>query len=235
MLYAFPLEGHQVVDLSYLGVNEAVRLMNNSGKWQITVDPASPVVDDVTEDLGDGPEPCYCATVYAVNKLTGYGQFGTYTQAKRLKLTDANKIARRRSSAPDSIDEHDRIADKFSRQKAVNKAQRNSLRIHIPEELRQQIIAQYRGQPDAVERIQIGAGVQGLADLPAPLTDDRAIAQRETARALYDEIRKVDPAAVLPGQYHTYLSRAEHDHERLDDFVAYLNGKLEELKAAKDA
>ena len=51
MLYAFPLEGKQVVDLSYLGVNEAVRLMNNSGKWQITVAPDSLVVEDVLEDL----------------------------------------------------------------------------------------------------------------------------------------------------------------------------------------
>src|SRR5437868_754435 len=30
MLYSFPMDGAEVTDLSYLGINEAVRLMNNS-------------------------------------------------------------------------------------------------------------------------------------------------------------------------------------------------------------
>lgn len=225
MLYKFPLNGQQVTDLSYLGVNEAVRLMNNSGKWQVTIDPMTLTVHDVMEDVGNGEEPCYQATVYAVNRLTGYGQFGTYTQPKRMKLTHDKAEQRRRDHK--AVADDDTIADQFARQKAVNKAQRNALRIHIPEELRQTIIAQYKGNPDAVERIQIGAGAPGLADLPPALTDARSKAQRETARELWKElVALTGPTENPPGAFHAYLTHAEHDHDRLDDLIEYMRGKI---------
>lgn len=235
MLYAFPVNGSQVVDLSYLGVNEAVRLMNNGRKWRITIDRTSLQCDSVMEDLGNGPEPCWQATVYAVDELSGYGQFGTYTQPKRMKLTSADKIAKRRREQPDSIDDKDTIADQFARQKAINKAQRNGLRIHIPEELRQTLVAQHKGNPDAVQRISIGAGANALADMPAPLTDERSKQQREIARGLYKQLQALTgPQENPPGAFHAYLTRAEHDHDRLDEFIAYLNDKIAKATAAND-
>jgi hypothetical protein len=230
MLYKFSQGGSEITDLSYLGVNEAVRVMNDSRKWQITIDRGSLVVESVNEDLGAGPEPCWQATVYAINEATGYGQFGTYTQPKRMKLKDQRAIKRAKDRG-DHVDEDGRIADKFSRQKAVNKAQRNALRIHIPEQVRQTLIAQYQGNPDAVRVIQAGAGAAQLAELPPPLTDERAEAQKKQAREVYDELREINTLAVLPAAFHAYMARAEHSHDRLEEFIAYLLDKVEQEKA----
>lgn len=230
MLYSFPLDGANVTDLSYLGVNEAIRQMNNAGKWRIRIDPDHLVIDEVIDDLGNGDEPCWRATVYGVNELTGYGQFGTATQPKRLKLKDTTAAYRR--SNKQHVADDNTIGDKFARQKALSKAQRNALRIHIPEEIRQTIIAQYAGDPTRIERIPVGQGASSLADLPAPLTDARANEQRDTARALYSELMALTgPAANPPGAFHAYLTRSEHDHERLDEFIEYLRGLIEKAKA----
>lgn len=230
MLYSFPMDGSDVTDLSYLGVNEAVRVMNDSGKWQVTIDPDRLACESVTEDLGDGPEPCWQATVYAVNQMTGYGQFGTYTQPKRIKLKDAASVKRQQNKGR-HVDDDKRMADKFARQKAVNKAQRNALRVHIPETMRQTVIAQYQGDPERIRRIEVGAGAEQLAKLPPPLTDERSDQQREQARAVFDEIRDVNPLWIAPAVFHAYLARAEHDHDRLDEFIAYLRDKLDGAKA----
>lgn len=243
MLYSFPLDGKDVTDLSYLGVNEAVRVMNNEHAQRITVDRGSLTVESVEEDLGSGPEPCFVATVYAVNERTGYGQWATATQPKRLKLKDASKARHARSK-----DRHVYevaagektlyyVADQFARQKAVNKAQRNALRVHIPEQVRQTMIAQFEGDAKRIKRIQVGAGAETLAELPPPLTDERAGELRDQARAVYDELREVNPILVTPASYHAYLARAEHSHDRLQEFIDYLGQRLDEAKgeAQKEA
>jgi hypothetical protein len=224
MLYSFRQDGHTIVDLSYLGVNEAVRVMNDSRKWEVTIDPGSLVVESVMEDLGDGEEPCWTATVYAVNRITSYGQYGTFTQPKRIHLSDARKIAKRREKKEEP---HDSVADKFARQKAINKAQRNALRVHIPETMRQTIIAQYQGDPERIKRIEVGAGAEAMADLPPPLVDEKAEAQKAQARELFDSIREIGPLILLPAVFHKYLRDAEHSHERLEDFLGYLRDVLE--------
>lgn len=227
MLYAFPMDGKEITDLSYLGVNEAVRIMNNEHGQRITILPESLVVESVEEDLGNGPEPCVQATVYAINERTGYGQYGTSTQSKRMKLADARKVTRAKQKGR-YVDDQGTVADQFARQKAVSKAQRNALRTHISEGVRQTLIAQYAGDTDRIKRIEVGAGAQKLADLPAPLTDNRAEQQKTEARELFDELREINPLAVLPAVFHTYLTRAEHSHERLDDFLKFLRDKIEE-------
>ena len=233
MLYQFDLNGSMVTDLSYLGVNEAVRVMNDRRLWRVTVDRGSLVCESVNEDLGQGVEPCWQATVYAVNELSGYGQFGAYTQPKRYRLKDESKVQRAKRRG-DVVDDQKRIADKFARSKAINKAQRNALRVHIPEAVRQTMIAQYQGDPERIRVIEAGAGAAELAQLPPPLTDERSREQVEKARGLFDELTTVNRLAVLPAQFHAYLTRAEHDHDRLDEFIAYLAETLErERKAAE--
>lgn len=234
MLYSFPLDGSNVTDLSYLGVNEAVRVMNNEAGQRITIDRDSLQVESVEEDLGNGPEPCFVATVYAVNERTGYGQWATATQPKRMRLKDASAVKRAESKGR-FVDDDKRVADQFARQKAVNKAQRNALRVHIPEHVRQTLIAQYEGDSKRIQRIQIGAGAEALAELPPPLTDERADQQREQARGLYDQLREVDPIKLTPAAYHAYLARAEHDHDRLQEFIDYLQQRLDEARADADA
>jgi hypothetical protein len=223
MLYDFSQGGSRIVDLSYQGVNEAVRLMNQTGKCEIAIDPSAfggRGYDEqvVTEDIGNGAEDFYVVTVYAVDRRTGYGQFGTSTEPKLLRLRNGSTKW-----------------DVFARTKALNKAQRNALKVMIPEALRQTLIAQFKGDDVALRQIQAGAGAVELAQLPAPLTDERAQALKTRARRLYEEIKEHAPGGIkvnlLPAQFHAYLSRAEHSHERLEEFVGYLEQRLAEAKA----
>lgn len=218
MLYDFTKGGRRLIDLSYAGVKEAVRLMNATGKCRIAIDRDSLVVEEVTEDAGNGPEQFYVATVFAVDEVTGHGEFGTSSEPKLMRLR-AGKTK----------------WDIFARTKAINKAQRNALGHHIPEAMRQTLIAQFKGDDAAVRRIQVGAGAEKMAELPAPLTDERARAQQARARELWTQVLDAAPGGlkvgVTPALFQTYLSRAEHSHERMDDLLAFLEAKLEEARA----
>jgi hypothetical protein len=219
MLYDFTQGGKQLIDLSYAGVNEAIRLMNSTGKVKIAVDRdafGGRGFDEqvVTEDAGNGPEDFYVVTVYARDEVTGYGQFGTSSEPKLQRLKNGKTRW-----------------DVFARTKALNKAQRNALKTMIPEQLRQTLIAQYKGDDVALKRIKAGAGAAAVAELPPPLTDPEAEALKARAREVYQEIRKVSPTAMLPAVFHAYLSRAEHSMDRLRDYVAYLEDKLGEVRS----
>jgi hypothetical protein len=222
MLYDFSQGGSRLVDLSYQGVNEAVRLMNQTGKCKIAIDRdafGGRGFDEqvVTEDAGNGPEQFYVITVYAADAVTGYGQLGTSSEPKLMRLRDGSTKW-----------------DIFARTKALNKAQRNALKVMIPEALRQTLIATYRGDDVALRQIQAGAGAALIAELPPPLTDERAQALKTRARKLYEEIREHAPGGIkvnlLSAQFHAYLTRAEHDHERLEEFIGYLEQRLAEAK-----
>lgn len=217
MLYDFPQGGRRLIDLSYQGVMEAIRLMNATGKCRIRVRPDSLHVEEVVEDAGNGRERFVVATVYAEDEVTGYGQFGTSTEPLYMRLRDGRTRW-----------------DVFARTKAINKAQRNALKTLIPEQMRQTLIAQYRGDDVAIRRIQAGPGAEALAELPPPLTDERAEQQKQEARRLYDEIRELAPGGVAvglpPALFHSYLARAEHSHERLADYLAFLQQKLADAK-----
>jgi hypothetical protein len=228
MLYDFPMDGSQVVDLSVQGVNECVRVMNATGKCHVTIDRTSLVVESMVEDVGNGPEPCYTATVYAVDDLSGYGQYGTFVQPKRIKLK--KQVAARKRSQGRSVTDDDSIADPFSRQKAINKAQRNALRAMIPEHVRQTLIAQYKGDEKRIRVIKAGAGAELDAELPPPLTDDRALALKDEIRGLYDELREINRLALLPGRFNVMFRRVEHEHAGMEEFRDYLSGLAQHEK-----
>lgn len=231
-LYDFPQGGQRVVDLSYQGVNELVRLMNATGRCKIAVDPSSLTVQTVVEDAGNGPEPFLVATVYAADAVTGYGQFGTSTEPQRLRLKKSTAEARRRRG--EKIPDDDTLFDVFARAKAVNKAQRNALKVFVPEEIRQTLIAQYSGDAARVERVQT-AGEAKVAELPPPLTDERAQGQIAKIREVYDAIRELGDGRgkldMTPGMFNAYLTAAAHDHDRLDDFIAYLEDRRSQIAA----
>lgn len=235
MLYKFPGEdGKEVVDLSYQGVNECIRVMNATGKVSIAIDPGSLTMESVFEDLGAGPEPCWVATVYALEKNTGYGQFGTFVQAKRMALKAATATRKKNKAKADGkpihIDDDNRMANPFARQNALNKAQRNALRIMVPEGIRQTLIAQYINRPEAIRVIQAGAGAQAVAELPPPLTDERATAQLAEAKRLYDLLHAAHPLVILPAQFFIYQARNAHSHDGLDAFIEFLRGKCQEYQ-----
>lgn len=231
-LYDFPQGGQRIVDLSYQGVNELVRLMNATGRCKIAVDKDSLHVETVVEDAGNGPEPFLVATVYAADAVTGYGQFGTSSEPQRLRLKQSTADKRRR--AGERIPEDNTVFDVFARAKAVNKAQRNALKVFIPEEIRQTLIAQYAGDTSRVQRIQTEQE-QKMLELPPPLTDERALALSAKADGIYDRIRELGggrgKVEFPPGQYAAWKLQAVHSHELLEKLVDYLEKREGEIAA----
>lgn len=229
-LYDFPKDGSRLVDLSWPGVRECIREMNKRGT-RIKIVPGSAQFEDVTEDMGDGDEPCVQITVMAEDEATGETMLGTALEPKWMKVKPAT--AKRRREAGRSVTDDDKIPDQYARAKCLGKAQRNAYKLFIPETLRATIIAQYKGDAESLQKIRAGAGAEQLAELPPPLPadDERANELREKARALYAEIHEVNPTFLLPAQFHVFFTRAEHSHERLEDFVGFLEQRRGEVKA----
>lgn len=204
MLYDFTNKaGKRMLDLSYQGVNEGIRLMNATGKCRIHVVPGSLIIEEVTEDIGNGPERLVIATVYARDEVTGYGQYGTSTEPAHMKLKSGGSKW-----------------DVFARTKALNKAQRNALKVMIPEAMRQTLIAMARKDETMLKQIRAGAGAAAIAELPPPLVDDEAKELRAKIEAAYRELRGVSKTAMLPAQYQHELSRAASSHELLRALLA---------------
>lgn len=215
MLYDFEQGSKQMIDLSYQGVNEAIRLMNRTGKCRIKVaaDP-QPQITQTSEDIGRGEdEPIWRVMVYAVDEVTGYGQWGIAEQPCRMKLRNGSFKA-----------------DEMALRKALSKAQRNALKTHIPEPMRQTLIAQYQGNEVALRQIRAGVGAEAEAELPPPLDDERARELNERIRATYDEIREVSKLALLPGAFYARHARTQHDHGLMEEFLAYLEGLRDHVR-----
>lgn len=220
MAYDFEQGGKRLVDLSYQGVNEAIRLMNNTGKCSVAIDKTAfsgRGFDEqvVVEDAGNGPEEFYVLTVYAVDARTGYGQLGTSSEPKLMRMKNGKTKW-----------------DIFARTKALNKAQRNALKSHIPEELRQTLIAMFKKDERALKEIRAGAGAAAVADLPPALTDEKAVALQARAREVYEEIRAVSKLRMLPAVFYQRLMHASSSHAELEAFVEALGQMLEETRGA---
>lgn len=214
-LYDYRQGGQQVVDLSYQGVNEAVRVMNATGKVRIGIDPSSLTVEKMEADVGNGPEDFFVATVYAREEITGYGQFGTSMEPINLRKRDGT-----------------RVFDVFARTKAINKSQRNALKTMIPEQIRQTLIAAYKGDPTRVERIMT-ATEKKEAELPPADTSPAALALVEEIRAVYEEIKDLGggQGRILfpPGRMHSLLLAVQHDQARMKDFLAWIEEQRDEV------
>ena len=101
----------------------------------------------------------------------------------------------------------------------------------IPVAYRETIIAQATGDDVRMRQVRAGAAEQ-IVDLPPPLTDERAVALKDSARDVFREIQAINRLAVLPAVFHAYLTRAEHSHDRLEDFIAWLQDELAKAKSA---
>lgn len=232
MLYDVPKGGGRAIDLSYAGVNEGVRLLNWMGGQRIGIVQGSLEVITEHYDVGDGLEPHFVATVMAVNETIGYQQYGTASEPQWMQLKDSTVAKYRREGK--RVREDGKVFDVFARAKAINKAQRNALKVQIPETMRQTLIAQYKGDANALLQIQAGAGAAAIAEMPAPLTDEKAQRLNVEARRVYEEIRGYAPGGVkvnlLPAVFAANLSRAQHDHALLEELIVRLQAKLEEAK-----
>lgn len=218
--------------LSVHGVLDVVQVMNWTGRCKVGLLPETLQVETVLADAGNGEEPFWVATVFAEDAVSGAKLPGSSMepQRMRLKADTADKNRKRGMKIP----EDNAIFDTFSRTKAIQKATRNALKAFIPQEIEQTIIAMFLRDPSRVQRIQTEQEAK-LAELPPPLDDDRARALNEQARAVYDEIRglgdgrgKVD---LPPGTFGAWSLQAQHDHDLLEQFVAYLQKRRDELSA----
>jgi hypothetical protein len=215
MVYSFDNK----TDLSYAGVQEVVRTLNARGATRIRVVAAPPPIFDEVVDEG---ETFIQATAYAEDTLNGGGAWGTATEPKYMRLRNGNTKL-----------------DSFARTKALSKAQRNAEKALIPEEFRQLLIAMFLKDKRRVKQIESGLlHEEDLPELPPPVDDDEMRAKVAHARERYTEITKLAPGGVkvslTPATFHRYLTRAETDHGRMDDFLALLEEKLAEAKEAKE-
>lgn len=231
LLYDFPKDGTRLVDLSYAGVLECVRLLNATGKVSIRIRPDT---REIRRETIDGID-YVVATVYAEDAKTGYGVFGTAREPLRMKLRPQTATRLREKGTP--VDSDGRTFDPFAETKALNKAQRNAMKATIPERMRQTLIAMAKQDEAALQTIQAGAGAESRAELPPPLATPEALALTAECRALYDRIRAhpaglVGPLSLLPGQYGAQLERAAHDVAQLQAFRDSLAGRLEKIEAA---
>lgn len=219
--YKFPQDGQLVVDLSIKGVFDTVAAMNRTGKCRLRIIPGSLQGATVDED----GQTFYEATVWAEDQVSGAVYSGHSYEPKRKKLKDSTAAKYRKDGKP--VGEDNTVWNPFAKTIAVNKAERNALAKFIPQRVRLTLIAQFLNQPGRIREIKAGVGAEQTAELPPPLTDDRARELKERIRAVYLEIREVNRLAVLPGQFNAKLSRAEYEHARLEELLAELESRLE--------
>lgn len=226
MLYDFPMDGSRVIDLSIAGVFEAIDLMNRTGKCQLGVVPGAEAqrIEEIhdpevvqAENFDDRLPPSFVrGTVWARDERTQRFHSGTALEPK-FYLPKRGK------------NQGKVMWDSFAQTKAVNKAERNALKKFIPEPLRQTMIAQYKNDPAAIRQIQAGAGAEAVAELPAPLDDERMQELVARARAVYVQIREVSATAILPGSFNERMLLSQHSHDVMETFVERLEAKLAEV------
>jgi len=154
--------------------------------------------------------------VYAEDSRGGgsQGAWGTATEPKHIKKGKDLKF------------------DKFAATKALNKAERNAKKKLIPEEIRQTIIAMAREESKV--RV-LKAAAAPLAEMPPPLTDKKAVELKNQIRASYNELKEVNRMLLPPARFNAMLTRSEHEHARLEELLAHMQGLVEKARKDDDA
>lgn len=212
LMYDFSRGGTRVVDLSVNGVFECVRLLNATGHARIGIVEGSLSV--AVEAGDDGPE--YVVDVAARDEVSG---LTLYASATEPRIMDTRRGPKR---------------DPFARQKAISKAQRNALKRHIPERLRQGMLALHRGDQARVLEVKHGAGAAAAAELPPPVVSERAEALVAECRAIYVEIKALPGGLekLKPGMFNHELSRARSSEDALESYRDALVSRRDTLKEA---
>lgn len=201
------------VDLSVNGVFECVRLLNATGHARIAVAKGTLAVDQVQGE--DGVE--YVVIVAAEDPVSGLLLYASATEPKYMRLRNGRTKF-----------------DPFAMQKAISKAQRNALKRHIPERLRQAVIALHRKDPRRLLEVKHGAGAAAAAELPPPVVSERAEALVVECRAIYVEIKALPGGLekLKPGMFNHELSRARSSEDALESYRDALVSRRDTLKEA---
>lgn len=217
MVYSFEAtNGSRQTGLSWAGVAEVVRTTNAAGHTKVRVSPEfAPVVREPQEENEWGDAVTYVeVTVYAEDQLTGGGNFGTARQQKFQTYRDAAKKPK---------------LDKFAYAKALSKAQRNAMLPLTPLMYRETLIAQMLNNPARVTELRLGMG-DATAEMPPPLTDERAVELKAQIRDVYSQIRALNAMALPPGRFNVKLQRVAHEHAGMEELLAALASQLEHLQ-----
>lgn len=216
-VYDFQNRGQRFTDLSITGVKECVRILNERGGARIRVTSAPPVTEEVTEP-GEGGEleSFYRVSVYAEDERSGLGFWGTATEPKNMHKRDGS-----------------RPWDKFGYTKALNKAQRNVLKLFIPEELRQTLIATAKKE-GKVKVLEAARAPE--AELPPPLDTPEAKKLLDKIDAAYEDLKAVNRMALPPGRFNAKRTRAASEIGALKALLGEIESRTEhEKKESTDA
>lgn len=218
MVYSFESGGKLQTDLSVHGVNETVRLLNERGGARIGVSPQAPIVREFENAGKDYVE----VQVYALDARVGIGRWGVAVEPQLLKGK----------------------WDKFAVTKALNKAQRNALRTHIPEDFRQNVIALYLNKGQVKQLKPVGAGnLPGgtpLEEMAPPVEGPDADRLRGEIKEVYMRLKEGFGQLVLPpAKYHLLFEAAQRDTvdalERYRDYIqGLLDAEVEKAAAAQE-
>lgn len=205
MIYSFD----DKTDLTVVGVRETIRLMNERG-YRIGVANQPPIVN--TREQGD--ETYFEVMVYALDARNGVGYWGLALEPEYMKAGQGKKW------------------DKFALTKALNKAQRNACKAHIPEEFRQAMIALYFKE-NRVKRLKPLGVTETMAELPAPVQGPDADRVRAEIAEVWKQLRELTRGTgytkMAPGGYNNLLARTGSESvERLEDMKRHLEQLLEE-------
>jgi hypothetical protein len=214
LFYDFRRGGERVEGLSVKGIYEAVRLLNATGHARIRTMPDTVMFGSEHRDAGRGTEEFVVCTIAAADDVSGLMIAGTAMEPILMRLrTGGTKF------------------DVYCRAKALSKAQRNALAGHVPERVKQAMLAMYKGLDARVLEIKHGAGAAAVAELPPPADTPRAKELEREAKEIYADIKLLPgwQRAMLPGKFNAELSRARSSETALEAFVGALSSLREAL------
>jgi hypothetical protein len=214
LFYDFRRSGERVEGLSVKGIYEAVRLLNATGHARIRSMPDTVMFGSEHRDAGRGTEEFVVCTIAAADDVSGLMIAGTAMEPVLMRLrTGQTKF------------------DVYCRAKALSKAQRNALAGHVPERVKQAMLAMYKGLDARVLEIKHGAGAQAVAELPPPVDSPRAKELEREAKEIYADIKLLPgwQRAMLPGKFNAEFSRARSSEAALEAFVNALLSLREAL------
>lgn len=213
-------------------VEDITQQMNWTGKCAIGILPETLEVEVIEADEGEGDEKFWVATVAAEDARTGSRLLGTAMEPQRMKLKPSTAKAKREEGKP--IPEDDKVFDRYSRAKAVGKAQRNALESFIPEVVKVTLIAMAAQNPGMVERIETAEEAK-IKEMPPPLDTEEARAIKAEMATMYDGIRELGGGKgrvlLTPGRYNAALLHAQHDMAALQAMKLWLEQRREEISA----
>lgn len=228
--WVYRLPGGGGEGLTVDAVEDITQQMNWTGRCAISLMPETLDVEVIQADEGNGLEPFWVATVFAVDERTGQKHAGTSMEPQMMKLKPDTAAKKREKGAVIGTD--NKVFDRFSRAKAINKAGRNAEEKHIPEVVKVTLIAMAANKPEMVERIRTPIE-EKLDALPPPLDTDEARQVIKECEEVYEKIKPLGGGRgrveITPARFNGALVTSQHNMTMLRATKAWLDESLVKL------